>query len=437
MHLFARFPYLGAAACADLVASLVPTSGRSKLARSFAERAGTIEHVAAWSREHRSSDGPLLWMHAPSVGEGLMARPVLDHARRVTPSMQQAYTWFSPSATRFAGSLAVDVSGMLPFDTPGNAEAMLDALRPSLVAFTRADVWPVLTEHVARRQVPVALLSAALSAGSSRGLWSRWILADAYGALDVVGAVDDADAERLVALGARRDRVHVTGDTRYDQVLARAMQADRTGVLLTPLDAGSEERPWVVAGSTWPADEAVLFDAWQRLARAGRGARLLVAPHEPTEAHCRPIEQWAAGAGLALARLGAPAVRDADVVLVDRVGVLGDLYAVARVAYVGGGFHRAGLHSVVEPAAFGVPVLVGPQGTRSRDALRLIDAGGASRVADADALFDALRAALADRAATVERGASARAVVEAGRGATLRSWALLEPLLASRAVRRP
>lgn len=429
MHPLVALPYCALAAAADAATALVPRASEGKLARAFAERRGAVDHIAAWAAAHRRREQPLLWVHAPSVGEGLMARPILDRARAERPALQLAYSWFSPSAAPFGRALAVDVAGMLPFDTPGNAEAMLDALAPRTLAFTRSDVWPVLAEHAARRSIPVALVSAAVTAASSRGGWARLVLADAYRLLSAVGAVSDDDAERLVALGVHRDRIVVTGDTRYDQVLARSAAADLGGTLLSPLAADLAERPWVVAGSTWPADEAALLPAWGRLARAGAGPRLLVAPHEPTEAHCAPIVAWAASAGLTLARLGAPGAPTADVVLVDRVGVLGDLYALAAVAYIGGGFHAAGLHSVVEPAAFGVPVLVGPRHESSRDAARLLAAGGARHAADAAQLGLELGRWLHEGTARVAAGSAARRVVEAGRGATEKSWAMLSQLL--------
>lgn len=429
MHPLAALPYRVIAAAAQAATRFVSSDADSKLARTFAERRDALQHFTDWAHGHRADGRGLLWMHAPSVGEGLMARPILEHAAQVAPELQLAYSWLSPSARTFGTALAVDVAGALPFDTTDNAGAMLDALKPSALVYSRADVWPMLTEAAARRGVPLALVSAALGRGSSRGLWSRLVLADAYSALDAVGAVDPSDAERLVALGVRADRITVTGDTRYDQVLARAAAADRASELLAPLEAGSAERPWLVAGSTWPADEAPLLRAWGRFARAGTGARLLIAPHEPSEAHCAPIIAWARGAGLVLECLGAPRASRADVVLVDRVGVLGDLYALARVAYVGGGFHDAGLHSVVEPASFGVPVIVGTQHTRSRDAMRLLALGGAAAVADAAALEGRLGEWFGDAAACAAAGAAARVVVESGRGATEKSWALLAPLL--------
>jgi 3-deoxy-D-manno-octulosonic-acid transferase len=156
-----------------------------------------------------------------------------------------------------------------------------------------------------------------------------------------------------------------------------------------------------------------------------------VAPHEPTSPHAAAIARWAAAAGLRLARLDEADAAGADVVLVDRVGVLGDLYAVADIAYVGGGFHRAGLHSVLEPAAFGVPVLFGPLHGNSRDAEVLLADGGAQAVATREALAGAMLRWLDGDAFRADAGARARAAVVAGVGAAERSYALLAPLLDS------
>src|SRR5690606_31762033 len=140
----------------------------------------------------------------------------------------------------------------------------------------------------------------------------------------------------------------------------------------------------------------VLLRAWLALRAEVPDARLVIAPHEPDESHLAPIRAWAAREGLALRTLDAADARDADVVLVNRVGVLGDLYALADVAYVGGAFHRAGLHSVVEPAAFGVPVLFGPMHAKSREASLLLAARGAAAVEGVESLIDALRIAFTE-----------------------------------------
>jgi 3-deoxy-D-manno-octulosonic-acid transferase len=415
--------YEGAARLARALAAVAPAS-RHKLVATFAARRGVVSRFAGFRRD---GTRPLLWMHAPSVGEGLQARPVLELARAKSPSTQLAYTYFSPSARAFAEALDVDFRDVLPFDAGADMRAALAALAPTALVFSKLDVWPTLAREASRRGTRLGLVSATLAAGSSRrsGLAGA-LLRDAYSRLDRVGAISTEDADRLVALGVPPRRVTVTGDTRYDQVWARAERVDHASALLTALRS---ERPTLVAGSTWPSDEAALLPAWARVVARRPRARLIIAPHEPTPSHLAPIESWAAGAGLRAARIGTRAATDADVVIVDRVGVLGDLYATAAVAYVGGAFHAAGLHSVLEPAAFGAPVLFGPRHHGTRDARLLIDADGALSVDDADTLRLALERWLDAPTERIAAGASARAVVHQGLGAAARSYALVTELL--------
>lgn len=423
---------------ATRVAGQVAPASGSKLWRSLAARSGLLERVAAASRAVRRPGRPLVWMHAPSVGEGLQARPVAHRLRALHPDLQLAYTFFSPSAEQFAPSIGADITDYLPFDGQREADAMLDALQPSLLVFVKLDVWPMLVERATVRNIPVALLSATLAARSGRsGALSRLLLRDAYGALQGVGAIDRLNADRLVGLGVRPSVLEVTGDTRFDQVWARAQGVDRAQPMLLAL---ASARPTLVAGSTWPADEAVLLSAFARLvrARAGRSdvanrPRLLIAPHEPTAAHLTPLMEWARTAGLSFATLAtAESDRTAaasDVIIVDRVGVLGDLYALADVAFVGGGFHAAGLHSVIEPAAFGAPVLFGPGHDMSREAGLLLTAGGARVVRDARELETALGEWLFAGPSRAAAGEAARSLVQSELGATERSVTLVERLL--------
>ena len=415
--------YEGAARLARGLAALAPASD-PKLVATFAARRGGMARFAGFAR---TPPRPLLWMHAPSVGEGLQARPVLELVRTRRPEAQLAYTYFSPSARAFAQSLDVDFRDVLPFDVATDMRAALAALAPTALVFSKLDVWPTLAREASRRGTRLGMVSATLAASSSRrsGL-AGTLLREAYARLDRVGAISIEDADRLIALGVPSHRVSVTGDTRYDQVWARAQRVDRASALLAPLSNG---RPTLVAGSTWPADEAVLLPAWARVAAQRPSARLIVAPHEPTAVHLAPLERWAAAAQLRAARLGASDAPEADVVIVDRVGVLGDLYALADVAYVGGAFHAAGLHSVLEPAAFGAPVLFGPRHAGARDARLLLDADAARVVDDAPSLERALLHWLDSPSERGAAGRAARDVVHAGLGAAERSYELVRELL--------
>ncbi len=410
---------------------LVP-SGEGKVARSVHARRGVLDRVRARAAAVRDSSKPLVWLHAPSVGEGLQARPVAHALRERHPDLQLAYTFYSPSAERFAESIGADIVDYLPFDGVAECDAMLDAIKPSALVFVKLDVWPVLVARAAARGIPVALLSATVAPGSSRlGAFSRMVLHDAYAALRLVGAIDAQHGARLQLLGVRPSSVRITGDTRFDQVCARAASVDRTTLSIAPL---ASPRPTLIAGSTWAADEAVLCESWLAVRRACPTARLIIAPHEPTEDRVTALESWAGTHRLRVVRLSLhhkadAAGRDADVILVDRVGILGDLYAVGDAAFVGGGFHAAGLHSVIEPAAFGIPVAFGPRNGMSRDAGLLLAAGGGASVRTARALTEVLTQWLTDKKKREREGERGRAVVHLELGATERSVALVEALL--------
>jgi 3-deoxy-D-manno-octulosonic-acid transferase len=219
--------------------------------------------------------------------------------------------------------------------------------------------------------------------------------------------------------------VHVTGDARFDQVLRYSRIIDRERPLLRLFRDGG---PWLVAGSTWPADEELLVRALIAARAGGAAWRTIIAPHEPTEAHLRQLERRVNAAGMRFSRLppeGVAALPEGrDIVLVDRVGVLADLYAVAAVAYVGGGFGNAGLHSVVEPASLGLPIVFGPRHGSANEASRLAATGGGFIVRNGEELQDVLRRLRRDAPARAQAGAAARHFVSshmggAGRGAAL------------------
>jgi 3-deoxy-D-manno-octulosonic-acid transferase len=420
---------LGYRALAQLArgAAVVAPNSDSKLFRALRGRRGIRRRYRDWGVRQRDRSRPLLWMHAPSVGEGLQARPILELARSRRPDVQLAFTHFSPSALSFARDLDVDFHDYLPFDTAGDARVALNALRPTALVFSKLDVWPVITREAQRLGVRLGLVSATLSRGSSRrSRTATALLRDAYAALEVVGAIDAADADRLVQLGVRPQSIVVTGDTRYDQVWLRAQRVDRSSPTLLRLRS---DRPTIVAGSTWPSDESVLLPAFAALKGSSVSTRMIIAPHEPTLEHVGRLVDWAQRAGIAAAKLDEPNAGQADVVIIDRVGVLGELYALADMAFVGGGFHSAGLHSVLEPASFGAPVLFGPRNDNSRDAALLMQRAGGAAVASESELARRLRLWSTDVAARREAGNFARALVRSGVGAAERSFELIDRLV--------
>jgi 3-deoxy-D-manno-octulosonic-acid transferase len=410
--------------------------------RAVAGREASLERFRRWGETERRSDRPLVWFHAPSVGEALMAQAIIAALRATRPDVQIAFTHFSPSAERMVDEVGADVHGYVPFDTRGPVRRALGALRPAAIAFVRTEVWPVLTREAAQAGARQLLVNAVLSEGSGRLRWlGRSFLEAAYRRLDAVGAVSDDHAARYERLGVPSGRIHTTGDARFDQVWGRIEARGLYG-LRGRSDAEARVPPelralWrrlddpdrftLVAGSTWPEDEAVLVPALDA-ARGARPVRLVIAPHEPTPDHLDALEERLAGAGLDHARLTAVETASGTapaVVVVDRLGVLADLYALADAAYVGGGFGSRGLHSVVEPAALGVPVVFGPHHGNAREAAALADAGGGFVVADGPALEDRLRTLIHQPDRAAEAGEKAREYVRSETGAAERNADLI------------
>ncbi|HYT69855.1 MAG TPA: glycosyltransferase N-terminal domain-containing protein [Gemmatimonadales bacterium] len=419
-----------------LAEQALPIAARfdKKVARGVDARRGVLARLTAWGRSRRDRNRPLVWMHASSVGEGLQAKPVLETLRAEQPQWQLVYTFFSPSAERLARTLPVDLADYLPIDRPGDVVPALEALQPSALVFSKLDVWPELTLAAARRGVKLGLVSATVSPDSSRLKWParRWA-EPAYRALDRVGAISEEDGRRLEQLGARREAIEVTGDTRYDSVAERAARFDRTREPFARLAATPRGTFTIVAGSTWPPDEAVVLAAFADLLAQVPTARLILAPHEPNPDHLAGITARAAQLKLPrpvrLSQLEhAP---PATVIVVDRVGILADLYALADVAFVGGGYHRAGLHSVLEPAVFGAPVVVGPHWQMSRDAALLIERGGATALSGdgRHPLHSQWLVWHHDPDARRKAGAVGKRLLQEGRGAAERTTALVRGLV--------
>lgn len=403
-----------------------------RVARAAAERRGVVGRLRSWAEAHRDPERPLLWLHGASAGELAGAAAVVAELRSRRP-LQLAVSYFSPSAEPVLPRLEPDVAEPLPFDTLGECRGALRALSPDAVVFARGDVWPNFTRAAAREGIPLGLVNGAVSPESSRlRPLARWLGAPAYRRLERIGAVSRADAERLVLLGADPSALRVTGDAALETAAAR-LEAARSGrgpaERLAELFPG--ERPVLLGGSTWREDEAVLLETTRRAASRGQPVALVLVPHEPDagavaaiEGRCREVlgaapRLWseAEGAG------GAPLV-------VDEVGFLAELYPAADVAWVGGGLGDDGLHSVVEPAAAGVPVLFGDRRTRPEaEELRRREGGAAVSAAEAP---EVLLSLLGDPERRAAMGGAARRYVEEGAGAARAAAELVEELLGGR-----
>jgi 3-deoxy-D-manno-octulosonic-acid transferase len=248
-----------------------------------------------------------------------------------------------------------------------------------------------------------------------------------YACIARILAISPGDAARFARCAPGHSGISVTGDTRFDRVMERWNQRASTRINL-PEDGN----PTLIAGSTWPADETHLLPALERLLDENQRLRVVLVPHEPTPAHIEPLRRWGA-------RFGVRALSDersepgeqsgaARVVILDAVGVLAEAYRHAQVAYVGGAF-STGVHSVIEPAIAGIPVVFGPRHDNSFEAQQLIEHGAATAGGSAEQLHAALAHYLGDESQRQRAGAAARAYVESQLGATEKCMAALSAYL--------
>jgi 3-deoxy-D-manno-octulosonic-acid transferase len=419
--------------------ALAPLAGLvdPKIGEGHRHRRRAADRLAWWASSNRDHARPLVWFHAASVGEGRQAESVLDELRQQVPHCQIVYTHFSPSAEPLARRLPVDMADYLPYDAPAAADRVLDALAPDLLVFAKLDLWPELATRAEGRGTRVALVAATVGPGSGRLRWpARPLLRPGYAAVGVAGAISEADAGRLATLGVVPSRIRVTGDPRFDSVAAR-VAALESGDSLLAFGAGGAT---LVAGSTWPPDEQVLLQAFARVRERHSAAQLIIVPHEPTADHLATLERRAQGLRLPTPVRLSAATGPVPLLVVDRVGALATLYGAGTMAYVGGGFGGAGLHSVLEPAAWGVPVCFGPRWSESRDAALLLQGGAgtalpAGRPEAVMALVEIWEKWLTDEPYRAAQGARARAIVASGLGAARRSATMLAELISSRPPR--
>lgn len=377
-----------------------------------AARRGAGERWRAWARTAGGS-GPLVWAHGASIGEQQVLEPVLRRLMRARPGLRMVLSHTSPSVLSTEPPPGVCHRDYLPWDRRPDVGRALDAAAPAVVLFARSDLWPEFVAALAERRIPAAVAGARVRPGSARlGGVARAMFRRMHEGMAWVGAVTAGDAERWARLGVPPGHIAITGDPRHDRVLERV--ADPAAAAAIRAWAGGT--PVLIAGGVEPDDDEPLAAA---LARLGAGApRTVVVPHDPGTTRVDRVRQRLArhGMGVGIWRgpvRGQPAPTE-PVLVVAAHGLLADLYLAGDVAYVGGGFRHGRLHAVAEPAAVGLPVLVGPRWRGAADVADMVASGGALPLPIPGALTAMLADLLRDPGDRARRGLAARATLRHG-----------------------
>ena len=346
-------------------------------AKQFVEgRKHIFKHLA----ERISNTDKHIWFHFASLGEFEQGRPVLEKIKAEYPGKKIVVTFFSPSGYEIRKKYAL-AEGVfyLPLDTRSNAEKFIQAINPELAIFTKYEFWHHYFEVLAEQKIPLFLISGIFRPDQIffkfYGGFNRNMLKH----VDWYFVQNQQSVDLLKSLAITK--VSIAGDTRFDRVAENAAKPASLPLAQT----FAESSKVFIAGSTWPADESMI----KALETEIPDWKIILAPHEIGAEHLKQIEQLFPTA-LRYSKLNAQNAKSARILLIDNIGMLSSLYQYARLAYIGGGF-GVGIHNTLEAAAFGLPVIFGPNYRKFQEAHDLLKIGAAKSIEDEQSLFTAFQ----------------------------------------------
>ncbi|WP_302581298.1 3-deoxy-D-manno-octulosonic acid transferase [Paraprevotella clara] len=349
-----------------------------------------------------------VWFHAASLGEFEQGRPLMERLRREHPEYKILLTFFSPSGYEVRKDYeGADVVCYLPFDTPGNVRSFLRLARPRMAFFIKYEFWNNYLHACRRRQIPVYSVSSIFRENQVFFRWYGRSYSDVLRCVTHFFVQNEVSRELLARKGVTN--VTVAGDTRFDRVLDICRQAKD----LPLVKAFKQDAKVLVAGSSWAPDEDLIIPYFN----AHPEMKLVLAPHVVSEDHLKEIEGKLRRPFVRYSRVTEESAARADCLIIDGYGLLSSIYRYGEMAYVGGGF-GVGIHNVPEAAVYGVPVLIGPNNRKFREAQDLLREGGCLEVTDADTFGRTMDRLLSDGKFLAERGRIAGQYIERNAGAS-------------------
>lgn len=369
-----------------------------------------------------------IWIHAVSVGEVQVSRPLVDFVRKHYPGVPVIITTVTPTGASTAAQAYADLGDVshcyFPYDLPFAIRRFLALTRPRALLVLETEIWPNLYHQCNLQSIPILLLNARLSARSMKGYRLVGSLSHAtLQCVSVIAAQTQDDAERFIQIGALPAKVQVSGNLKFDINLPRGVmeQGELIRQKLSP------SRPTWIAASTHPGEETLVLEAYATVSRFIPGSLLILAPRHPQRFDS--VFELCVKQGYQTSRYTAPDdyTRSTQVFLLDVLGQLPAYYAASDLAFVGGSLVPVGGHNMLEPASLGIPILTGQHVFNFTEVVRLLEAQGALvRVNDAAQMSQKVIALLHDGNLRDEMGQRARQVMQQNQGSIHRIAALLK-----------
>ncbi len=355
-----------------------------------------------------SPNDKIIWMHTASLGEFEQGRPVIESLRKKFPNHKIALTFFSPSGYEVRKNYdQVDHVFYLPMDTKKNAKRFVKLLHPELTIFVKYEFWYNYLNELNKLGRPVYFISSIFRADQYFFKWYAGWFREQLKLITHYFVQNENSIDLLNSIGIYN--ICLSGDTRFDRVYDLAQQCQQFPLI----EKFKGESPLFIAGSTWSPDEEILFP----LITEHQKLKFIIAPHETKTERIRQIMKKMGSKALLFSKATDETIKNAQVLIIDSVGLLAHLYQYADVCYIGGGF-GVGIHNIQEPVTFGKPVIFGPNFEKFREARDLLERGGVFTIKNAAELEETTKALFTDINMLKEASIICVSYVDEMRGAT-------------------
>lgn len=367
-----------------------------------------------------SSGDATIWIHVASLGEFEQGLPIIEKLKPIYPNHKIVITFFSPSGYEVKKNTKVaDVVSYLPLDSKRNARQFLNIVQPQLAIFVKYEVWPNYIKELKKKQTPTLLISAFFKKEQiyfkSYGAFMRKTLS----MFTHVFVQNNASKDLLSTIGY--EEVTVSGDTRFDRV-SEILQRDNSLDFMDSFKGGSR---CFITGSSWPEDDKIIT---QYINTSANNLKYVIAPHNIKREHIVSLKTSITKKVICYSEIQDKTITDYDVLIIDTIGLLTKIYSYADITYVGGAF-ATGLHNTLEPAVFGVPVIIGPNYSGFKEAEELVSLQGVLPVANTSEFHKLMDKFLLEPEFLEKTGAINRDYVKNNTGASIQIIDYIHTLL--------
>ena len=357
-----------------------------------------------------SSSDKTIWFHAASLGEFEQGLPVMEKIKVQFPNHKIIVTFFSPSGYEVRKNNTIaDVTIYMPLDTKSNAKKFLKLVHPDLVFFIKYEYWPNYLNELKKLNIKTYLISGIFRENQAFFKWYGGFYREALKTFDYFFVQNESSKLLLQKLDFIN--VKISGDTRFDRVVS-ILGRDNS---IDFIKQFKNNTTTIVIGSSWPKDESLLVNY---INQTDLKVKFIIAPHNIKAEQIQELKNSISKRTILFSEKENTDLSDYDVLIVDTIGILTKIYSYADIAYVGGGFGNPGVHNILEPATFGIPIIVGPNFSHFAEAVALVHQQGCVSISNQNEINDAFSYLISDEDIRYEKGHICSTFVQMNKGAT-------------------